>query len=103
MRPAMHGDVREGRSPDAAPERVSAELDGWLRAEPHPTLGGLIAVSGHKSFAIAFVLLLGVPALPIPTGGATHLLELVAILLALELVAGRKEIWLPRRWKALRL
>jgi hypothetical protein len=103
MRPAMHGDVREGRSPDAAPGRVSAELDGWLRAEPHPTLGGLIAVSGHKSFAIAFVLLLGVPALPIPTGGATHLLELVAILLALELVAGRKEIWLPGRWKALRL
>ena len=64
MRPAMHGDVLEGRSPEAASERVSAELDGWLRAEPHPTLGGLVAVSGHKSFAIAFVLLLGVPALP---------------------------------------
>jgi hypothetical protein len=99
----MHGDVLEGRSLDAAPERVSAELDGWLRDEPDPTLGGLIAVFGHKSFAISFVLLLGVPALPIPTGGATHVLELVAILLALELVAGRKEIWLPRRWKALRL
>jgi hypothetical protein len=50
-----------------------------------------------------FVLLLGVPALPLPTGGATHLLELVAIVLALQLLAGRDEIWLPRRWARLDL
>jgi hypothetical protein len=85
----VHGDVLERRSLDAAPERVSAELDRWLHAEPDPTLGGLVAVFGHKSFAIAFVLLLGVPALPLATGGATYLLELVAIVLALELVARR--------------
>jgi hypothetical protein len=103
MRPATREDVLGCRSIEAAPERVSAELDGWLRAEPDPTLGGLVAVFGRKSFAIAFVLLLGVPALPLPTGGATHLLELVALLLALELVAGRTEIWLPRRWARLRL
>lgn len=88
-----------------SPERegVSARLDEWLRAEPDPTLGGLVAVFGHKSFAIVFVLLLAVPALPLPTGGATHVLELVAILLALGLLAGRPEIWLPRRWARLRL
>lgn len=103
MSPAVHRDVFEGRTPDAAPPRVSAELDGWLRAVPEPTLGGLVAAFGHKSFAAVFVLLLGVPALPLPTGGATHVLELVAILLALELVAGRKKIWLPRRWAGLRL
>ena len=103
MSPPAHGDVAERRAPDAAPERVGAELDGWLRAEPAPTLGALVAVFAHRSFAITFVLLLGVPALPLPTGGATHLLELVAILLALELVAGRKGIWLPRRWTGLRL
>jgi hypothetical protein len=28
----------------AAPERVSAELDSRLRAEPDPTLGGLVVV-----------------------------------------------------------
>jgi hypothetical protein len=98
--PSAHG--RECTSLDAPP-RVSAELDAWLRAEPHPTLGGLIAVFGHNSFAIAFVLLLGVPALPLPTGGATHLLELVAIVLALQLLAGRTEIWLPHHWARLRL
>jgi hypothetical protein len=99
----MHEDVLERAPLDAPPQRVSLELDGWLRADPDPTLGGLIAVFGHKSFAVVFVLLLGVPALPLPTGGATHLLELVAIVVALELVAGRREIWLPHRWTRLRL
>ena len=44
------------------------------------------------------MLLLGVPALPLPTGGATHVFELIAILLAVQLIAGRHEVWLPRRW-----
>jgi hypothetical protein len=66
-------------------------------------LGGLVELFGEKSFAILFVLLLGVPALPLPTGGATHLFEIVAMLLALELTVGRGEIWLPKRWRQLDL
>jgi hypothetical protein len=52
---------------------------------------------GKRSFAIAFVILLGVPALPLPTGGVTHVFEVIAILLALQLVIGREHLWLPRR------
>ena len=48
-----------------------------------------------------FVLLLGVPALPIPTGGVTHVLEVIAALLALQLIAFRQEVWLPERWRRL--
>jgi len=58
-------------------------------------LGSLIELFQERSFAILFVLLLGVPALPLPTGGATHVFEIIAMLLALELIAGRGEIWLP--------
>ncbi len=43
------------------------------------------------------------PALPLPTGGATHVFEIIAMLLALELIVGREEIWLPRRWRRLEL
>ncbi|MHB8659334.1 MAG: exopolysaccharide biosynthesis protein [Solirubrobacteraceae bacterium] len=82
---------------------MSEQLDRWLRSDRQKTLGGLIELFGQKSFAILFVLLLGVPALPIPTGGATHVFEIISVLLALELVAGRDEIWLPRRWRALEL
>jgi hypothetical protein len=44
-----------------------------------------------------------VPALPLPTGGATHVFEIIAVLLALQLIAGRDHIWLPRRWRDLEL
>jgi hypothetical protein len=67
------------------------------------SLGGLIELFEHKSFAILFVLLLGVPALPLPTGGATHVFEVIAVLLALQLIVGRDEIWLPQRWRRLEL
>jgi hypothetical protein len=56
-----------------------------------------VSVFGKRSFAIAFVILLGVPALPLPTGGVTHVFEVIAILLALQLVIGRQCVWLPRR------
>jgi hypothetical protein len=44
-----------------------------------------------------------VPALPLPTGGATHVFEVIAALTALQLVAGRDMIWLPKRWRKLEL
>ena len=89
--------------PDSEPEKVSDQLERWLMSDGEKTLGSLIDLFEEKSFAIVFVLLLGVPALPLPTGGATHVFEIIAVLLALELIAGRKEIWLPRRWRKLEL
>src|SRR3954454_3597140 len=82
---------------------VADELEQWLRTGGGTSLGGLAAVFGAKSFALVFVLLLGVPALPLPTGGATHVFELIAMLIALQLVAGRDKIWLPQRWRKVEL
>jgi hypothetical protein len=53
----------------------------------------------EKSFAILFVILLGPSALPLPTGGLTNVFEVIAVLLGLQLIAGRDEIWLPERWR----
>jgi hypothetical protein len=85
------------------PPSLSSELERWLAAEGEPTLGSFIEFFGPKSFALVFVVLLGVPALPLPTGGVTHVFELVGILVALELIVGRKTIWLPERWRRLAL
>jgi hypothetical protein len=89
-------------SRSAAPAKVSEELERWLRGEQH-TLDSLIDLFGEKSFALLFVILLGLPALPLPTGGATHVFEVIAVLLALQLVAGARRIWLPARWRRLEL
>jgi hypothetical protein len=84
-------------------ETVSDQLERWLASEGDQTLGGLIDVFEEKSFALIFILLLGVPALPLPTGGASHVLEIIAVLVALQLVAGRNKIWLPERWRKIEL
>ena len=84
-------------------EKVSDALQGWLEGESDKTLGSLVELFGEKSFAILFVFLLGVPALPLPTGGATHVFEIIAALLALQLIVGRDQIWLPQKWCKLQL
>jgi hypothetical protein len=76
MRPSTQP-FRPGTPPGAGqprpePEKVSEQLERWLSADGDKTLGSLVELFGEKSFAILFVLLLGVPALPLPTGGATH-------------------------------
>jgi hypothetical protein len=91
------------RSSAPATERVSEQLERWLGSDGEKTLASLIELFEEKSFAILFVVLLGVPALPLPTGGATHVFEIVAVLLAAQLIAGRQHIWLPQRWRTLEL
>jgi hypothetical protein len=86
-----------------APARVSDQLEGWLTGDQPKTLGGLIDVFGEGSFAIVFVLLMAVPALPLPTGGVTHVFEIITMLLSLELIVGRRQVWLPERWRGLEL
>jgi hypothetical protein len=93
--------VRQPITTGARSRRLSDDLDSWLKGETDKTLDSLIEVFGRRSFAILFVLLLAVPALPLPTGGLTHVLEAIAMLVALQLIANRDEIWLPQRWRAL--
>ena len=89
---------------------VSDDLSRWLEGDGPKTLDGLIGVFEEKSFALLFVILLGLPS-PVtrrtssamPTGGATHVFEIIAVLLALQLIAGRDDIWLPARWRRLQL
>jgi hypothetical protein len=83
--------------------KISDQIDAWLQSAGSKTLGDLIDVFDEKSFAVIFVLLLGVPALPLPTGGATHVFELIAMLLALQLIVGRSQVWLPDRWRGIDL
>ena len=91
------------REPPPAPEKVSEQIERWLASDGDKTLGGLIEVFQEKSFGLVFILLLGVSALPLPTGGATHVFEIIAMLVALQLVAGRDKIWLPERWRKVEL
>ena len=77
--------------------RFSSRLESWLEEDKPKTIGALTDLIDEKSFALILMLLLFPSAIPIPTGGVTHVLELIAVLVALQMVVGRRELWLPRR------
>jgi hypothetical protein len=77
----------------------SEQLDAWLRSDQPKTLRALGDVFGEKSFAVTILFLMFVPALPLPTGGVTHVFEAIAVLLAVQMVLGRRTVWLPQRWQ----
>lgn len=80
-------------------EPFSEQLEDWLGSDTPKTLGGLGDVFEEKSFAVAILLLMFLPALPLPTGGITHVFEAIAALLGAEMVFGARTIWLPARWR----
>lgn len=64
---------------------------------PNPkTLLNISEVFGTKAFAIIFLILMSVPALPIPTGGITHVFEVIVMALALLFIIGQSRV--PKRW-----
>lgn len=80
------------------PTTFSEELNDWLRHGHDKTITGLIDVFGEKSFAIVFLVMMALPALPIPTGGVTHVTEIITALVALQMIVGLKKLNLPGRW-----
>ncbi len=83
----------------AVPGDFSDDLDTWLSSDAPKTLQDLGDAFAEKSFAVTILLLMFVPSLPLPTGGISHVFEVIAIVIALQMVAGRRTIWLPRKWK----
>jgi hypothetical protein len=77
----------------------SKTLEEWLNSSKPKTLEDLNEVFAEKTFAIAFLLLMSLTALPIPTGGITYVFQAITIMLAIEMLIGRKNIWLPKRWQ----
>src|SRR3954451_6820769 len=100
MPAAGQGDSMTHGQSDAAPTTVSDELEHWLGGDQPKTPGNFVELFGPRSFALIFVLLMALPTLPLPTGGARGGLEGVA---ALQLGVGRRCIGLPARWQRLEL
>jgi hypothetical protein len=85
------GDDDEGDEP----EPFSVQLEGWLKTDEQKTIGGLGEVFAEKSFAVTVLLLMFVPALPLPTGGISHVFEVITVTVAGQMVIGRRTLWLP--------
>lgn len=100
-RPDLDPTARSSRRdmPAATDATFTEELERWLRADDAKTLGSLGELFAEKSFAVTILLLMSVPALPLPTGGISHVCEGIAIVVALQMVLGRRTLWLPAMWR----
>lgn len=84
---------------EPAEQPFSDQLEGWLKSDGPKTIGDLGEVFGERSFAVTIMLLMFLPALPLPTGGITHVFEVIVVLLGLQMILGFETIWLPQRWR----
>jgi hypothetical protein len=89
-------DPAPGRGRESSGDRLSDQLEVLLD-EDQVTVGSLTDLLDERSFAVVLMVLMLPSALPIPTGGVTHVLEVFATLFALQMIAGREELWIPRR------
>jgi hypothetical protein len=83
--------------PEAGRGGFSDDLEASLQESERLTIGNLSDVLDERGFALVVMVLLFPSALPIPTGGITHVFELFAILVVIQMIVGRRELWLPRR------
>jgi hypothetical protein len=88
----MSNEPDDGQRTGALSDRISDAL-----GDHDLTLEELTGVLDEGGIALVLMVLLIPSALPIPTGGVTHLLELAALLVAGQLALGRDELWLPSR------
>jgi hypothetical protein len=80
-------------------EKFSDELERWLESDGPKSLGALGEVFAEKSFAVAIVILMLASATPVPTAGIALVFQIMACVLAAQMVVGRQTIWLPARWR----
>lgn len=80
-------------------EPFSQELESWLKDKNKKTINDLEDVFGPRSFAIMILLFMALPALPIPTGGISHIFEIIAVTIAAQMIVGKEQLWLPQKWR----
>ncbi|MGD1906626.1 MAG: exopolysaccharide biosynthesis protein [Leptolyngbyaceae cyanobacterium] len=84
--------------------RLSAELETFffqeLETAQTVTLKDILTLAGERTFGFLFVLLALPSALPVPAPGYSIPFGVVLLILAGQLVIGRKRPWLPHGWQA---
>ncbi len=78
----------------------SSELSTWLEGSQPKTMDSLSQVFLEKTHAVTLLILLVPSALPLPTGGVTNALEIIAMVVTLQLVVGHGSVWIPKRWES---
>lgn len=80
--------------------KLSTELHRYFFEEDRPPqvkLGDILALAGERIFGFLFVVLALPSALPLPAPGYSTPFGILLLILAVQLIFGRKRPWLPPR------
>ena len=75
----------------------SENLDNIFKTKGLLKVNDLNNLLKEKGFLIFILILSAIPALPIPTGGITHVFEIIVMVLSIEIILGINKIWLPKK------
>jgi len=84
-------------------DKLSTELQSHFFSESHSgkvTLDEILALAGERAFGFLFVLLSLPSALPIPAPGYSVPFGIVMFLLAIQLISGATQPWIPPRFSS---
>lgn len=82
--------------------RLSVELERFFFQEAQSskvTLFDILQLAGERTFGFLFVLLALPSALPVPAPGYSIPFGVVLLVLAVQLVVGRRQPWFPKGWQ----
>ncbi|MBT9311030.1 exopolysaccharide biosynthesis protein [Leptothoe kymatousa] len=85
-------------APSLTPTAHEADAAQVANAGDDVTLNELLTLGGERTFGFLFVILSLPSALPVPAPGYSIPFGIVMLLLAVQLVIGRKKPWLPQNW-----
>lgn len=86
------------------PIDFSIEFENWYKKNQTKTVGDLLNFFEERSFAVLFLIFMFIPSLPIPTGGITTFVLIPGTIIgSLQMIFGRRALWLPHKIKKIPL
>lgn len=82
---------------------MSDALETWRTSVSPKDLDHLVAIVEDRGVLMIICILLFPAALPLPTGGFTHLFEIIALVPIVQLIAGKNHALLPHRLRRMTL
>lgn len=83
---------------DESPQTVSQVLHTLSQQDPHSpiSVGHIMDALGYRGFGMLLVVFCAIPALPIPAQGIATVLAIPVLLIALQIIIGKRTPWLPK-------
>lgn len=88
---------------DHANKSVSVKLSKWLKKDSTPTLKEFNQAFGDEGMALLTMILISPSALPVPTGGITHILQIAVLIIAAQALVGRDHLWIPEKMGGIKI